>query len=166
MKWISHMSGAIERKFIIEEELYADLMTHKPTMHYKVYIYENSIDTNDYLLDTLEEAMAFCEEEFAVSREAWQSVNRVESVEICVPLLNEGTVTSRKTQAMPLGDELYRVLAGQNYDPEDETWEFLPGAIVKCQNTIDPWTKRPYLRAYTMQLPDGTFQISEDDRYW
>ncbi len=47
-------------------------------------------------------------------------------------LLEEGTPTARPTQAIPLGNNTYKLLPTPNYDPEDEIWEFLPGSVVKC----------------------------------
>lgn len=56
---------------------------------------------------------------------------------IFVQLLEEGTDTARGTQAVRLGDGLFKLLPTDNYDPEDEIWEFLPGSIVKCKATTD-----------------------------
>jgi hypothetical protein len=52
---------------------------------------------------------------------------------IYVPLLEEGTPVVRPTQGVPLGNDVYRVLATPNYSPEDEKWEFPPGSIVRCK---------------------------------
>jgi hypothetical protein len=49
-------------------------------------------------------------------------------VEIYVRLLEEGTDVSRLTQALDLGCGLFRLEATTNYDPEAETWEFVPGS--------------------------------------
>ena len=51
---------------------------------------------------------------------------------IYIPLLNEGTSVVRPTQAVKLGENLYRVLPTQDYDPNDEEWEFPPGSVVEC----------------------------------
>jgi hypothetical protein len=51
---------------------------------------------------------------------------------IYIPLLNEGTSVVRPTQAVKLGENLYRVLPTQSYDPNDEEWEFPPGSVVEC----------------------------------
>lgn len=88
-----------------------------------------------------------------------------ETVKVYVPLLDEGTPTLRGTQAVPLGDNLYRILATPDYDPEDETWEFLPGSVVRCDlitDTLYGASNKKILRAYEVRLPDGTFQLSED----
>jgi hypothetical protein len=51
---------------------------------------------------------------------------------IYIPLLNEGTPVVRPTQAVKLGENLYRVLPTQDYDPNDEEWGFPPGSVVEC----------------------------------
>jgi hypothetical protein len=56
-----------------------------------------------------------------------------ETVKISVRLLEEGVPTARPTQALSLGNGLYRILPTPDYDPEDEVWEFLPGSIVRCK---------------------------------
>jgi len=55
------------------------------------------------------------------------------TVEIYVRLLREGTECSRPTQALDLGNGLYKILPTPNYDPEDEVWEFLPDSIVRSE---------------------------------
>jgi hypothetical protein len=61
----------------------------------------------------------------------WHSM--AQTVEIFVRLLDEGTDCSRPTQAMELGDGLFRVLPTTNYDPQDEVWEFPPDSIVRSE---------------------------------
>jgi len=56
-----------------------------------------------------------------------------ELVEIYVALLDEGTDCWRPTMGEPVGEGTYKLLPTPNYDPEDETWEFLPGTIVRCE---------------------------------
>lgn len=51
---------------------------------------------------------------------------------IYVHLLDEGVEVVRPTQGVPLGGDVYRVLATPNYDPQDEHWEFAPGSVVRC----------------------------------
>jgi len=53
---------------------------------------------------------------------------------IYVPLLDEGVPVVRPTMAFDLGNGLYKVLATAGYDPENETWKFPPGTVVRCQN--------------------------------
>lgn len=50
-------------------------------------------------------------------------------VEIQVRLLDEGTNCSRPTQGVILGNGLFKLLPIDNYDPNDEHWEFVPGSI-------------------------------------
>jgi hypothetical protein len=52
------------------------------------------------------------------------------TVEIYIRLLDEGTECSRPTQALDLGNGLFKVLPTSNYDPVDEVWEFPPDSIV------------------------------------
>jgi hypothetical protein len=55
-----------------------------------------------------------------------------ETIMIYVSLLEEGTPTIRPTQAISLGQDRYKLLLTDRYDPYDETWEFLPGSVVRC----------------------------------
>lgn len=52
---------------------------------------------------------------------------------IYIKLLEEGAIAYRPTQAEEVEPGLYKVLPTENYDPEDEIWEFLPGTIVRCE---------------------------------
>lgn len=52
---------------------------------------------------------------------------------IYIQLLDEGSIAYRPTLAEELGVNIFRVMPTDNYDPEDEVWEFLPGDVVKCQ---------------------------------
>jgi len=54
-----------------------------------------------------------------------------ETVEIYIRLLDEGTECSRPTQALDLGNGLFKVLPTSNYDPADEVWEFPPDSVVR-----------------------------------
>jgi hypothetical protein len=54
-------------------------------------------------------------------------------IEIYVTLLDEGTECFRPTQAVILGDGLFKLMPTANYDPDDEHWEFLPGSIVRAK---------------------------------
>ena len=51
---------------------------------------------------------------------------------IYIQLLDEGTTTFRPTQGFPLGGNIFRVLPTPDYNPENETWEFIPGSLVRC----------------------------------
>lgn len=61
----------------------------------------------------------------------WRSVG--EPVTIFVALLNEGVDVWRPVQARPLDRGRFRII-GVEADTSDETWQFPPGAIVKCVN--------------------------------
>ncbi len=56
----------------------------------------------------------------------------VDPVTIFVALLDEGTDVWRPVQARPLGADFYRII-GVEADVSDETWQFSPGAIVRCE---------------------------------
>ena len=55
------------------------------------------------------------------------------TVKISVRLLDEGTSVFRPTLALDLRDGLFRILPTSDYDPENETWEFVPGSIVRAE---------------------------------
>ncbi len=55
------------------------------------------------------------------------------TIEIYVRLLGEGTECSRPTQALELGNGLFKILPTSNYDPADEAWEFPPDSIVRSE---------------------------------
>jgi hypothetical protein len=52
-----------------------------------------------------------------------------------VRLLGEGVPVSRPVPAVRLSDNRYRLEATVGYSPEDETWEFVPGTVVRCELT-------------------------------
>ena len=54
-------------------------------------------------------------------------------VRIYVPLRDEGTDVVRPAEAVELGSGVYKILRPVDYDPEDETWEFPPGSLVRCE---------------------------------
>ncbi|MGQ0526424.1 MAG: hypothetical protein ACT4OY_00100 [Alphaproteobacteria bacterium] len=54
---------------------------------------------------------------------------------VYVKLLEEETPVARATEAVDLGNGLYKLLPTPDYDPGDEVWEFLPGSIVRCETT-------------------------------
>ncbi len=51
---------------------------------------------------------------------------------IYVRLLDEGIEVFRPVRAVCLQEKLYKII-DQNYDPETETWEFVPQAIVQVE---------------------------------
>ena len=60
-------------------------------------------------------------------------LNTNKATKIYVRLLNEGTDVSRPIEVLPMGKGLFKVLPTADYDSEDETWEFPPDAIVRCE---------------------------------
>lgn len=54
------------------------------------------------------------------------------TLSIYVRLLDEGTDVWRPVAARPIDGEWFEICAEQSV-PEDEQWEFLPGAVVRCQ---------------------------------
>jgi hypothetical protein len=54
-------------------------------------------------------------------------------IKIYVRLIDEGTEVSRPTEALDLGNGLLELLPTPDYDSEDETWEFRPGSVVRCE---------------------------------
>jgi hypothetical protein len=54
-------------------------------------------------------------------------------VKLFVYLLAEGTDVWRPTEAVSVGDGLFKILPTPEYDPEDEVWEFPPGSVVRCE---------------------------------
>jgi len=53
-------------------------------------------------------------------------------VQICMPLLNEGTDVFRPVFAELTAENVYKVLPAPSYDSSIEHWEFPPGSIVGC----------------------------------
>lgn len=51
---------------------------------------------------------------------------------IYVYLLDEGTDCWRPVSAEHIRDDVYQI-SGEAPDPENEKWEFLPGAVVRCR---------------------------------
>ena len=54
------------------------------------------------------------------------------TVELYIPLLNEGTDVLRPTKGLLLESDVVQVLATTDYDPAIEDWEFPPGSRVRC----------------------------------
>ena len=52
---------------------------------------------------------------------------------IYIELLDEGTYVLRPTEGRMLQEGVYEVLASSDYDPELESWKFLPGECVVCE---------------------------------
>jgi len=54
-------------------------------------------------------------------------------VRVYVRLLGEGTVVFRPAWARPITPSVVELLVPEDYDPEDEEWEFQPGATVHVE---------------------------------
>jgi hypothetical protein len=52
---------------------------------------------------------------------------------IYVELLDEGTFVIRPTKGERLSQFRYKLLPTPDYDPELETWRFMPGTVVDCE---------------------------------
>lgn len=52
---------------------------------------------------------------------------------IYIKLIDEAVYVIRPTKGKMIRDLIFEVLPTDNYDPNDENWEFLPGMIVKCK---------------------------------
>lgn len=51
---------------------------------------------------------------------------------IYIKLLDENINVWRPTEGVLIGDSIFEILPTENYNPEDEHWEFLPGNTVRC----------------------------------
>lgn len=61
-----------------------------------------------------------------------QTASSTREVEIYVPLLNEGTDVLRPTTGIVMGQDVVRIVATRDYDPENETWAFPPDTMARC----------------------------------
>lgn len=52
---------------------------------------------------------------------------------VYVQLLGEGTICYRPTTAIEISSGIYQIEATDDYDDDDETWEFTPNTLVKCE---------------------------------
>ena len=62
-----------------------------------------------------------------------EKISNTETDVIYIPLLNEGTSVFRPAEGLRLGKNIFKVLATEEYDPEDEEWEFPPETLVRCE---------------------------------
>lgn len=76
------------------------------------------------------------------------------TIEIYIPLLDEGVDVVRPTEAKVVGPQEYLILPTPNYDPETETWEFLPGSVVQCK--LETWSSGEILVARTLDRPSDS----------
>ncbi len=60
----------------------------------------------------------------------------IKTITLYVRLLDEGTDCWRPTQGELVEEGIYRLLPTTNYNPDDESWEFLPGTLVRCQTLM------------------------------
>jgi hypothetical protein len=63
----------------------------------------------------------------------------IEKKNIYVYLLDEGTDVWRPIEAVPVGDDVYRIVSENPY-PEDEHWQFSAGDLVRCE--LKPLSER------------------------
>jgi hypothetical protein len=61
-----------------------------------------------------------------------ETASSIKTVDLYIPLLNEGTEVLRPTQGLLLAPDAVQVLATADYDPAVEEWEFPPGSKVRC----------------------------------
>ena len=52
---------------------------------------------------------------------------------VYVRLLGEGTIVFRPAPAQSTGPDTVKLLAPDDYDPDDEDWEFKPGSVVRVE---------------------------------
>lgn len=55
---------------------------------------------------------------------------------VYVQLMGEGTTVFRPTTAETLGRWVARLLPTVDYNPDDEDWEFKPGAVVRVREHV------------------------------
>jgi hypothetical protein len=60
-------------------------------------------------------------------------VSNTEMETVFVRLLDEGTDVMRPVQAERIRPGIFRLFEPVDYDPEYETWEFMPGSLVRCE---------------------------------
>ena len=61
-----------------------------------------------------------------------ETVSSTKTVDLYIPLLNEGTEVLRPAKGLLLDSDAVQVLATADYDPAIEEWEFPPGTKVRC----------------------------------
>jgi hypothetical protein len=55
---------------------------------------------------------------------------------IYVRLLDEGTDVWRPVNAEYIRSDIFKILPNPDYSSLDESWEFLPGTLVKCKMEV------------------------------
>lgn len=76
----------------------------------------------------------------------------METTTVHVTLLEEGSPTAKRVEAIKLKSGFYELLEPEDYDPEDEIWEFLPGSVVKIEKTIDANGKKILLAVEKVEV--------------
>lgn len=66
-------------------------------------------------------------------------MNSEKIITIYVNLLEEGSPVMRPTQAIDLGNGLFKLLPTDDYNPECEIWEFLPGTVVQSKQVASAY---------------------------
>ena len=64
------------------------------------------------------------------------SAARALDIEVYVRLLDEGVDVWRPVPAKPQAAGTFRLSRPEWYDPETETWEFLPETLVRCERKL------------------------------
>lgn len=75
-------------------------------------------------------------------------------VTIYIRLLDEGVPVARPTYGEMIEDNIFRILPTENYNPDDETWEFPPGTVVRCERKISPDGKEALLAVELYNIKD------------
>jgi hypothetical protein len=53
---------------------------------------------------------------------------------VYVPLNAAGPEWWRPTPAEPVGGDVFRIVAPDDYAPDQEDWKFAPGSLVRCKH--------------------------------
>jgi hypothetical protein len=70
--------------------------------------------------------------EFSIADSDWEELPAT-SERVYVRLIGEGTQVLRPTYGLARADGTFTLLPTRDYVAEDEAWEFLPGAQVRCR---------------------------------
>jgi hypothetical protein len=65
-----------------------------------------------------------------------ETASSTKTIELFIPLLNEGTDVLRPTKGVLFGPDVAQVLATTDYNPAVEEWQFPPGSKVKCASEL------------------------------
>ncbi len=92
-----------------------------------VIVREVSVDTIEKVIDCI-----FREDIQNWSLQRHRGI-KLDTTEIYVRLLNEGTDCYRSVRAIEIEDDIFCILLPDDYDME-ESWEFQPGVLVVCED--------------------------------